>query len=140
MEINFKDYLDVLKENLDSYDGKYEKIIDYSPELFKLLTDILNEKIISSESRLKISAALGYFVAPFDIIPEEIYGPDGYVDDLYIVAYVLMDITSEYGYDFLDDLWDNDEKLIEVIEECYTKSKEILGDKTSFVLSYIGLN
>ena len=91
METNFKDYIDVLEENLRSYEGEYNKIVDYSPILFKLLTDILNEKIISSETRLKISAALGYFVAPFDIIPEQIYGPDGYIDDLYIVSYVLME-------------------------------------------------
>lgn len=139
METNFKDYLDVLEDNLSSYKGEYDEIIDYSPLLFKLLTDILNEKIISSDTRLEISAALGYFVAPFDIIPEQIYGPNGYIDDLYIVAYVLMDVTTEYGHDFLDDLWESDENLIEVIDKCYTKSSEVLGDKTSLVLGYIGL-
>lgn len=139
METNFKDYIDVLEENLRSYEGEYNKIVDYSPILFKLLTDILNEKIISSETRLKISAALGYFVAPFDIIPEQIYGPDGYIDDLYIVSYVLMDITTEYGHDFLNELWKSDENLIEVIDKCYTITSEILGDKTILVLGYIGL-
>lgn len=139
METNFKDYHDVLKENLDSYDGDYEKIVDYSPKLFKLLTDILNEKVIESESRLKISAAIGYFVAPFDIIPEQIYGPNGYVDDIFICTYVIKDIGDELGYEFLESLWEGEEELKEVIEECYKRSEEVLGDKTDLVLGYIGL-
>lgn len=139
METNFKDYYDVLKENLESYEGEYDKIVDYSPKLFKLLTDILNEKVIDSESRLKISAAIGYFVAPFDIIPEQIYGPDGYIDDIYICAYVIKEIGDELGYEFLENLWESEDDLKQVIEECYSKSEGILGDKTNLVLGYIGI-
>ena len=40
--------------------------------------------------RLEISAAIAYYVAPDDIIPEEIYGPYGYIDDIFISVYVLI--------------------------------------------------
>ena len=64
----------------------------------KLLTDILNEKVLSAEYRLKICAALGYFVAPLDVIPESITGPDGFIDDFFVCCYVLEEITNEFGY------------------------------------------
>ena len=140
MENQFKDFCDLLRENLDSYRGEYEGFIDYSPELFRLLTEILNDKIIKAPIRLKISAAMAYFVAPFDIIPEQIYGPYGYVDDIFVCAYVVKDIEKELGYDYLSDFWEGEEDLEDVIEECYKQSKIILKDKTMDILGYVGLS
>ena len=139
MENQFKDFYDVLRENLDSYRGEYERFVDYGPDLFKLLTEILNQKSVNSDIRLKVSAALAYYVAPFDIIPEQIYGPHGYIDDVFICAYVIKDVAGELGYDFLDDIWDGEEELDEVVEECYSESTKILKDKVSEILSYVGL-
>jgi uncharacterized membrane protein YkvA (DUF1232 family) len=140
METEFKEFHELLNENLESYEGSYEKIVDYGPELFKLLTKILDQKKINPEIRLKVSAAISYFVIPYDIIPEEIYGPDGYIDDIFICAYVIGDITNDLGYGVLEGLWDSDENLYDVVEECYEKSSSILGDKTDEILKYVGLD
>lgn len=136
---NYQDYQEIIKNYLDSYHGEYNKIIDYSPVLLKLLTDILNEKVLSSEHRLKICAALGYFLAPLDVIPESIYGPDGFIDDIFVCCYVLRGITNEFGFDFVESLWESDEEFETVLENCYTQSETILGDKHEFVLKYVGL-
>ncbi len=82
---------------------------------------------------------LAYYVAPFDIIPEQIYGPYGYIDDIYVCAYVIKDIAQELGYDYLENLWEGDEDLEIVVNECYDKSEEILEDKVDDVLGYVGL-
>ena len=42
MEATFKDFYDTLIENLETYTGEYESFIDYGPDLFKLLCDLLN--------------------------------------------------------------------------------------------------
>jgi len=55
-------------------------IIDYAPEIFQLLSELLNDKKLNPKERLMICATLGYFVASYDILPEEIYGPHGYID------------------------------------------------------------
>lgn len=139
MENQFKDFYDILRENLDSYRGEYERFVDYGPDLFRLLTEILNQKSVKSDIRLKVSAALAYYVAPFDIIPEQIYGPHGYIDDVFICVYVIKDVADELGYDFLDNIWDGEEELDEVVEECYSESTKILKDKVDEILSYVGL-
>lgn len=139
MSIKYQSYYESLKDFLDSYSGDYNEVIDYSPALCKLLCDILNEKVLKAEQRLRICAALGYFVAPLDLIPEETYGPDGYIDDIYVCCYVLKELADEFNYDFLEELWDEDEELQYVIERSYNTSSDVLGDKKSFLIRYIGL-
>lgn len=138
-ESKFKDFYDIIKENLESYDEEYDDFINYGPDFFKLLIESLNDKKMKSKLRLRVSAALAYYVAPFDIIPETIYGPYGYIDDIFICLYVLKDIERELGYEFLEDLWENERSLNEVMDECYSKSKAIVDDKIDYMLEYVGL-
>ena len=139
MENQFKDFYDVLSENLESYKGKYASFIDQGPKLFKLLTEMLEESNISKELRLEISAAIAYYVVPMDIIPEQVYGPYGYIDDIYITTYVIKRIADELGHECLKKQWKGEGNLESVVEECYEKSLEVLGDKTDIILSYVGL-
>ncbi len=88
MEATFKDFYDTLIENLETYAGEYESFIDYGPDLFKLLCDLLNTDVDYS-LKLPICGAIAYYVAPDDIISEQIYGPYGYIDDIYLSSHVL---------------------------------------------------
>ena len=40
---------------------------------------------------------------------------------------------------FLDELWEGDEEIEDVLDVCYNQSKEILGDKVNEILNYVGL-
>jgi len=44
MKTEYKSFYDILREYLDLYEGEYEGIVDYGPDIFKLMADILNEK------------------------------------------------------------------------------------------------
>lgn len=140
MDVDFKDYYDTLKENLRKYTGEYDKFIDYGPDLFKLLTKILSIDEIEKEERLKINAAIAYFVVPYDIIPEQIYGPYGYVDDIYLATHVINEITKKIGYEVINDLWNSDENLQEIVDLCHKRSKKIVGEDTKAILVYAGLS
>ena len=135
----FKDFYDTLIENLEGYEGEYAYFINCGPNLFNLLCDLLSQKEISREMRLEISAAIAYYVAPDDIIPEEIYGPYGYIDDIFVSVYVLRKVAKEFGYEFLQDLWKHETDVKEVMDDCYDNSLELLEDKVHAVLSYVGL-
>ena len=135
----FKDFYDTLIENLDGYEGEYAYFINCGPNLFNLLCDLLSQKEISREMRLEISAAIAYYVAPDDIIPEEIYGPYGYIDDIFVSVYVLRKVAKEFGYEFLQNLWKHETDVKDVMDDCYDNSLELLEDKVHAVLSYVGL-
>lgn len=44
--MEFTDFYDILRDNINSYRGEYERIVDYAPDLFRLLSDLLQSKEI----------------------------------------------------------------------------------------------
>ena len=140
MAHGFKDFYCTLLENLENFDGEYASFIDCGPNLFKLLCDLLDEDV-DKEDRFKINAAISYYVVPMDVIPEEIYGAYGYIDDIFISVYVLKFLAEKYSFDFLQEAWDFGNDVEEVIEDCYEKSLESLTDEQiEAILFYVGLD
>ncbi|WP_298518249.1 DUF1232 domain-containing protein [uncultured Methanobrevibacter sp.] len=138
MDKALKDFHDTLIENLETYTGEYESFIDYGPLLFKLLCDLLNSDIDSS-LRLPICGAIAYYVTPDDVIPENIYGPYGYIDDIYLSSHVLKMVGDIHGYEFIQEISSN-ENIESILNECESKSVEILNDdEIRNILDYIGL-
>lgn len=135
-----KSYCDFLRNELDSFEGDFDKFIFYIPDFFKLLCNLLDEDI-KPEDRRRINSALAYFVTPNDVISEEIYGPMGYVDDVYLCTVVLREIQEKYGFDLLNKLWSQDEDLAYVLDYSYSKSYEMLKEQNlvSEILQYSGL-
>ncbi len=136
----FKEFYDALTENLDSYNGQYASFIDNGPKLYKLLSNLLMNynKKLDSEDKMKINAAISYYVVPLDVIPESEYGPYGYIDDIYICVYVIKDLIEKYGYEEINQFWEEIDDLSEVVNESYEKTT-ILLDDTDEILEYIGL-
>lgn len=139
MEEKFKDFYDTLIDNLESYNGEYASFIDCGPNLFKLLCDLLDQDI-KKEIRLEICGAIAYYVVPMDVIPEQIYGPYGYIDDIFMSVYALRKVADEYGYEFIQEVWENDNNIKDVMDECYEKSLDVLEEEDiKAILTYIGL-
>ena len=138
MQATFKDFYDTLLENLDTYAGEYEGFIDYGPVLFKLLCDLLNSDIDTS-LRLPICGAIAYYVTPEDIIPEQEFGPYGYIDDIYLSAHILKIVGEKHGYDFIQSNTQTHD-IENIINECEDKSLEVLNDdEVKRILDYIGI-
>ena len=138
MESAFKNYYDSLIENLETYSGEYESFIDYGPSLFKLLCDLLKSEVDYS-LKLPICAAIAYYVTPDDVIPENVYGPYGYIDDIYLSSYVLKMVAERHGFDFIQERTSVSD-IEEIINECESKSLEILkDDEIKSIIEYAGL-
>lgn len=138
---NKTEFRDILFENTRDYDGKLKEVIKFAPQIYDLLCKLLEDgKFLSPESRQKICAAVAYFILPMDIIPEEITGAYGYIDDMYICLYVLKDLEVEYEFEALADHWNrNIEELKILLVEDYATLEKELGDKRYRILEYAGL-
>ncbi|MBN4065793.1 DUF1232 domain-containing protein [Candidatus Amoebophilus asiaticus] len=136
-----KNYYDFLKEELNNFQGDFDKFILNIPDFFQLLCDLLEEENINREDRQKINSALAYFVTPNDILPEEIFGPIGYVDDVFVCVTVLNEMREKYGLPKLEKLWGGDEDLNSVLKASYKRSYEILTEKELVdpILKFAGL-
>ncbi len=140
MKEDYRGYYHFLKEEIDKFRGEFDDYILHIPNLFRLLTNLLNEDI-DSEDRRKVNCALGYFVAPADVIPEEIYGPLGYVDDIFLCCLVLKDLKEKHGTELLRSCWEADEDIDKVLNYSYEKSKKEIEDRgvRDDILGYSGL-
>ena len=55
-------------------------------------------------------------------------------------VYALREVADVHGYEFIQEVWDNDNDIKEVMDECYEKSSDVLEEEDiQAILSYIGL-
>jgi len=133
---NFE-YYDVLIQNVKNYEGPNKKLQMNCPIFFKLLCDILNDKFTDWHTKMMISSAIAYFVLEDDVIPD--HKENGYIDDLFIVSYVLKDIKDN-SPELIDENWLYEEDIFATIENVYLQTSEILGDLMHDVLRKVGLH
>lgn len=135
----FIGFYELLQEHVSGYDGKYHEIVGLTPDIFKLFVNFLEDPMVKASSKPLINATIAYFVAPFDAIPEEIYGPVGYLDDLFLASWVLRKLEEEVGYAVLVNNWEGDRELSEVVDEIYEKTRGVIKDLEADILDYAGL-
>jgi len=98
-----------------------------APDLFHLLCKLMTDDDVSAVDKAKVGAAIAYFVSPFELIPEGIIGPIGYVDDVALAVYVLNSIVNHAGPDVLRRHWAGDEDILVVVTNVLSRSTQIMG-------------
>ena len=93
------DFYDDLRQDIATYEGRHDDLIYLAPEFYRLLTNLLDDPRLPSRLRPLVSCAIAYFILPADIIPEEIYGPYGYVDDIFLCAFIANQVREQAGMD-----------------------------------------
>jgi|TARA_B110001469_G_scaffold55208_1_gene53308 uncharacterized membrane protein YkvA (DUF1232 family) len=104
-----QDFEKILKNNVSDYEGEHKAIIKKAPELYALACKLLRDVKIIKATRLKLLAAIGYFIIPDDIYPEDVHGPIGYVEDIMLLQYIFREINSEVGKKPLERNWNGTE-------------------------------
>jgi uncharacterized membrane protein YkvA (DUF1232 family) len=129
-----------LEEEINSYRGAIKDYIYYLPALFKALCGTLDEPALDAEDRKIILAALGYLVAPNDVVPEAVYGPAGYIDDVFACVCVLDRLVRKHGVAFVEPYWEKEtDPLEEFLADTLEETKKDLGDLAEKVLAFTGL-
>jgi uncharacterized membrane protein YkvA (DUF1232 family) len=129
------------------YGNFYDTAIKYIPYFFKLLCKALDMSDLDYDSRIKINCALAYLVVPNDVLPEDIYGAEGYMDDAFVLVYVLKELLLAYSYslraEWINLLSDdsNNKDLERILDDCYDICLKILTERkiVDKVLEFSGL-
>lgn len=135
-------YTFLLQEVKDFEDrGEDVSLIKDLPDFFKLLSDMLDYEEVDKDSRLLINSALAYFISPDDVLPDDVYGVEGYIDDLFVCTFVLKKLYKYYSV-LMKKLWISNAKLEETLENVYIQSKLYLEEKNLVerILRYSALN
>jgi uncharacterized membrane protein YkvA (DUF1232 family) len=129
----------ILEKDISGYDGEFSQLIAQAPALYRMMTKLLDDRALPRSMSPLVIAAIAYFILPEDIIPEEKYGPIGYVDDIYLCAFIANEVTKESSSpDILTRNWDGNVPIATLVREILDREKELIGDKKDRIMQYIG--
>ena len=134
-----EDYLAELEEKVSRYEGDYQPQIAAAPHLLGLLNNLLSYEGLSPEHGDLIRSAIAYFVSPFDVISEAIYGYMGFMDDLYVASYTLRKVLDDLPIAVVEEYWGGDGDLRSFVDEVFETSAGLMGSKTGEILAHLGV-
>ena len=114
----------------DSPKGKayrFREILLIGPDLLHLSIKLVLDDDVPVRHKIKLSAAIAYFISPFDLLPEVILGPFGYLDDIAITAYVLNSLLNDVPQAVLDRYWAGDGDVLMVIRAVALTADRMFG-------------
>jgi uncharacterized membrane protein YkvA (DUF1232 family) len=134
-----RQYSTALREDIAHYAGPQADIILLMPDLFDMLSRLLEDARVSKEARQKICQAIAYFITPFDVLPEEVYGVEGYIDQCYVALHVLKQLQALLPDFVLRDAWEGEGTFEEILALLPDLEKNLLQENIMKVHRYLGL-
>lgn len=122
-----RDFAQVVKDNVSEYRGWFSSAVRWAPIFAATLMALSQDPRLQHRHRTWVNAALAYFVAPDDAVPEEEHGAYGYLDDNFVSAYVMARIAREVGWTPIEEAWSGDQAAREVIRDLLDREHELLG-------------
>lgn len=103
--------------------GEYLLLI---PDVAVLLWRLINDRRVSGKNKILLASALAYFVLPFDLIPEEVFGPLGYIDDLMLAVIALHKILGDTDPEVLREHWSGKEDLLPSLRNALNAAQSLV--------------
>ncbi|MBN1890451.1 MAG: DUF1232 domain-containing protein [Thermoflexales bacterium] len=128
----------LLQQEIARYEGRHDDLIYQAPALYRLMVQLLDDKRLPGRLRPLIACTVAYFILPADVIPEDIHGPYGYADDIWLCAWAAGVVRREVGDDVLTENWDGEAPLIELLQDILAREADLIGDQRDKILWYTG--
>ncbi len=126
----YKKLRNKLQAWLDSKDGQnneWSKYLIWAPDLFYLMWKLSQDERVPKSEKVKLLAALAYFISPIDLLPEAIFGPAAFTDDIALAAYVLNGLVNYTDPEIIHEHWPGDDDVLEVIQRILNTADRMLG-------------
>jgi uncharacterized membrane protein YkvA (DUF1232 family) len=135
---DMKRFDSMLEEAVSGYEGKFSEIICEAPAFYRLMVRLLDDPNLPKQPSQLVIAAIAYFILPSDAIPEDKYGPIGYIDDIFLCAFVADRVMKEVGSEaILNRNWDGKMPVVLLVKEILDREKELIGDNKDLIMKYI---
>jgi uncharacterized membrane protein YkvA (DUF1232 family) len=128
-------FYDRLRKRIHSYlerGGRVaEKFGDYLllvPDVFILLWRLASDRRVNGKHKVLLGSGVAYFIFPFDIIPEAIVGPIGYLDDLLFGVYILNKMLADTDVAILQEHWSGDQELLASLKKVLNAADNLVAD------------
>lgn len=105
----------------------YAEYLLFGPDLFHLLSKLVLDERVAVGQKVKLAAAIAYFISPIDLIPESILGPAAYIDDIALAAYVLSAVINAGKGGIAREHWAGKDDLLIVIQRVLEIAESAIG-------------
>lgn len=109
--------------------GKTAGFLLLVPDVFILLWRLTNDSRVTGKNKVLLVSGIGYFLFPFDLIPEGLLGPVGYLDDLVFGVYVLNRILNDTDVSVVREHWSGSEDVLETAQRVLNAADELVGSQ-----------
>ncbi len=99
------------------------------PDVFVLLWRLTSDSRVSGKDKVLLGSGIAYFILPFDLIPEAIVGPIGYLDDLVFGVYILNKVLSDTDPEIVRQHWSGSEDILVTIQKVLNAADNLVGSK-----------
>ena len=128
--IKLRDKVSEWCENNRDKKPEYVNYILLVPDFFYLLVKLTLDERVSAIDKAKFAGVIAYFFSPIDFVPEAIFGPLGYLDDLILTCYVLnlyINQQEEANRQVVKELWPGDQDVLNTIQSVLQKADKWIG-------------
>lgn len=119
-----------LRDSLKAEDGSANKLAEYlmfAPDLFHLLCRLSLDEAVPLQEKMKLAAAIAYFVSPVDLIPGLVLGPIGAADDIVLATYVLDSIINNSSPEIVERHWAGEGDVLALIKGILEAANKLVG-------------
>lgn len=126
-------FYDRLREKISSYlsKGKAPSLardaLLFAPDTFILLTRLARDPRVTGKNKVLLGSAIAYFVFPLDLMPEAIFGPIGYLDDLVFAVYVLNRMLADTDEEVLREHWSGNGDVLQMIRQILASADKLVA-------------
>jgi uncharacterized membrane protein YkvA (DUF1232 family) len=107
--------------------GKTAEFLLLVPDVFILLWRLTTDSRVTGKDKILLGSAVAYYIMPFDLIPEAIVGPAGYLDDLVFGVYVLNKILGSVDASVVREHWSGSEDVLDAIKRVLNSAESLVG-------------
>jgi len=99
------------------------------PDVFILLWRLASDGRVEGKNKVLLGSAIAYYIFPFDIMPEALLGPIGYLDDLVFGVYVLNKVLKDTDPSILRQHWSGSSDVLDSIQKVLNAADSLVGSE-----------
>ena len=107
--------------------GKTADFLLLVPDVFILLWRLTTDPRVGAKDKVLLGSAVAYYIFPFDILPEALVGPMGFLDDLVFGVYVLNKVVTTTDPEIVREHWSGSEDVLAMIHRVLAAADSLVG-------------
>ncbi len=128
--VKLRDKVTTWYEDKTAQKPEYANYILLVPDFFYLLVKLTLDNRIPAIDKAKFAGVIAYVISPIDFVPEAIFGPLGYLDDLVLACYVLnlyVNQQEQANQSVVSELWPGDQDVLATIQSVLQQADKWIG-------------